>query len=124
MATISHLRIRFTTDASGNATATAGKRIVGLLYEVELAGASLAAGADITLSVTEALGGNNRTLLTLTNAGGAHAFYYPVANTCSQTGVASTQEAQMVVEGKPTVTVAQGGNAVAGEIILRYFEER
>jgi hypothetical protein len=120
------LKAVFTTDASGDASATvigeAYGRIVGVTYDPVTGG--VATGADFTLTDAD----TGATLFSLTNAGTSALFKRPTCVATDNAGVALTAAATAVdvnrdiyVAGKLKLLVAQGGVSKTGT--FRVFVE-
>ena len=117
--------LSITTAADGSATVNGESPILGKLFAVEYQWGTLDATADLTLTC-ESL--SSKPLLTITDAAQANAWYYPrdlvhaVSNAAALTGTAGGDRALPIMQGKPKVVVAQGGNAATGKLIL-YYED-
>lgn len=115
------MRISITTAADGTGSGTgdrtiSGGRLIGVIYNV----GTFDATVDVTLATSGADGSG--TILTLTNAS-ASAVYYPRVQAVGNTGSALTGIYELpLLDGKPTVTIAQGGNAKTGSVVLIYQE--
>lgn len=113
-----------TTAADGTATVT-GPSVLGELYAVQVLIGTLTNGAaDITLATVNSDAA--ATLLTLTNIT-ANALYYPRHLVHGETGTALTGTAggdrcEPLLCGNIRVTVAGGGNATSGAVIV-FWEE-
>jgi hypothetical protein len=99
-----------------------------LLYAVEWIVNELDAGVDAVLSMTDTVGGTDKTLLTLTNAD-ANAWYYPRAVAHSVAGAAlasgadvTASYAKQIVEGTLKLVVSNGGNVQRGTCIVYLLE--
>ena len=113
------LKVSVTTDALGDGTGTPefwpG---MGRLEAVVLDFGTLDANMDIT--ITSAGHGVTQTLLSKTNQGAADAIWYPrVKGVDAADGSAladgdGNAYQEPIVDGPPTVTVADGGNVQAG----------
>jgi hypothetical protein len=125
---ILRLKATFTSDASGDASATiigsAFGRIVGVGYDPVTG--SVATGADITITDAD----SGAALITLTNAGTSARFFRPSAVVTDNTGTAVTAAVTAVdvnrdiyVAGNLKLTVAQAGNAKTGYVFI-VVEER
>ena len=119
------MRLPFTTDASGDVTVNGERVIQGKLYAIQAdIDATVNGAIDLTISTQGAAG--SKTLLTLSNLAGDGLFYprdvvHDAAGT-ALTGTSGGDRTMPLLEGKPRVVVAQGGNALSGAVIL-YFEE-
>lgn len=117
------IKLDVTTDASGDGTATATVRSCAKLYAVEWVKDGFDDGVDATLSVTSANSGNSVDLLTLTNANSS-AYYYPRAAAHDEAGAGATFDGTNeiyvcpVVVGTLTLTIAEGGNAKSGSMVV------
>lgn len=115
------MRFAITTSAGGAATVTGSQTISGgKLFAVLLNIGTLAATTDITLSTSGADGSG--TLLTLTDQS-ANAMYYPRKQAVDATGsvIAGVYDT-VLIDGIPTITVAQGGGTKAGSVVIFYEE--
>jgi hypothetical protein len=119
------MRIPFTTDALGAATVNGSRSILGRLYAIQAdIDATVNGAIDLTISTQGAAG--SKTVHTLANLAGDGLFYprdvvHDAAGT-ALTGTAGGDRALPLLDGTPRVVVAQGGNALAGAVVL-YFEE-
>lgn len=112
------VKLTFTTDGSGNATAETNDLGYCKLYAVEWIDGDLVDGVDATFKVTGNTSGVDRTILTLTNAN-ADAFYHVSAAAYGAAGAAITDShVPVIVDGKIAVTIASGGSAKSGAAIL------
>lgn len=118
---IKKMTINWTTNGSGAATGTGERSILGLLYAVWWNKGSGADGIDLTLATANAAGA--QTLLVAANTN-ASVMYYPrqdSVKTADASAVAANAEMPML-DGIPTVTIAQGGDTKTGSVTLYYFE--
>jgi hypothetical protein len=119
------MRIPFTTAADGTVTANGERAILGKLFAIQAdIDATVNGAIDLTISTQGAAG--SKTLLTLANLAGDGLFYprdvVHDASGTALTGTSGGDRTMPLLEGKPRVVVAQGGNALAGVVTL-YFEE-
>jgi len=112
------IKLKGTTDASGDVTINGEKSIFGRLYAILWDQGNFDNTCDATFSYTDEEG-NSRTLLTLTNVS-ADGVYYPREKVHTNVGAAATGEVfdLPVIAGKPKLVIAQGGNAKTGAAIL------
>lgn len=119
------MRIPFTTAADGTVTANGERVILGKLYAIQVdIDATVGGAIDLTISTQGAAA--SKTLLTLTDLA-ADALFYPRdlvhdATGTALTGTSGGDRALPLLEGKPRVVVAGGGNALSG-VVTFYFEE-
>lgn len=117
---VKDVKLSFTTNASGAATVTATAPVLGYLKAVQWVDGDLADGVDATLSVTSTASGIDQTLLTLTDANN-DAMYYPAVILNDNTGGTIAGEyTHYLIDGFLKLTVAQGGSAKAGNMIVYY----
>lgn len=116
---ISEVLIPFTTDASGDATATSAVDAFGKVLAVNWVDGDLVDGVDAVLS-TVGNGRPDQTILTLTNAN-ADAWHYPRLAASSTAGAALTWYVEPIVTGKLKVVVSSGGDTKTGAIYV-YIE--
>jgi len=112
------VNLTFTTNGSGAATATTAVLPYCRLVAIEWLDGDLADGVDAVFKVTGRASGIDRTILTLTDAN-ADAFYNVTNAVVSTAGAAVTDGwAHPIIDGKVTVTVADGGSVKTGGAIL------
>lgn len=109
------------TDSDGDYTGTLalGSDAPFLLYKLKWVDGDLADGVDAVLSLTDAAGGVDETLLTLTNADN-DAVYYPqvlVSDTADMTA-ATDFFTPLAVEGTLKLVVANGGDTKSGKCVV------
>lgn len=116
----------FTTATGGAATTVGERALLGKLYAIEYQPGNTATGA--TLTVTCENGVYSKPLLTLANAGIANIMLYPldivhkVEDGAVLTGTSGGDRCKPLLNGKPKIVVASGGDAKTGLIIV-YYEE-
>jgi hypothetical protein len=116
--------ISYTTAADGSASAL-GHSALGELYAVEYQPGSTDTGATIVLTCE---GVGSKPLLTKASAGTAVAFFYPrdlehkVEDGAALTGTTGGDRTEPLISGVLKVTVASGGNAKSGKVIV-YYED-
>lgn len=116
-------RLAGTTNASGAATVTAGA-VLGKLFAVDVDLSACDATCDATLSTTSADGA--QTIVTLTDSQ-LNAVIHPrhlVHGTdgAALTGTSGGDREKPLIDGIPTLVIAQGGNAKAFRVTL-YIED-
>ena len=111
------MRIPFTTAADGSASATGSQALTAArLMAVVWNKGTCANGVDVTIATTGA--DASGTLLAVTNAD-ASAVYRPMAATVDASGNAIAGEyVEPLMDGIPTVTIAQGGDTKSGSVVL------
>jgi hypothetical protein len=116
--------LRGTTDASGDATITAPRPVLGFLYAVRWIDGDLADGVDATITVTAATadGGAATTLLTLTDAND-DAWYYVRELEDDNAGAALTTYTYPFINGTVQNVIASGGATKTGGAIVYYFTD-
>lgn len=115
------MRIAWTTNGSGAATATGDRTISGGKLEALIWNKGTGdAGIDFTIATTGADGSG--TILTVANANSSIIYYprTPVVDT-SGAAIAGVYDT-ILIDGIPTVTIAQGGATKTGSVILLYKE--
>jgi hypothetical protein len=117
-----------TTDGSEAYTSTTDLGVSGqpasgayLLHAVQWIDGTLTDGVDAVLSVTDAPGGADTTLLTLTNAND-DAWYYPQVFVDTNAGVDTTFYTHQVVAGKLKLAVTSGGASKTGKCVVYLLE--
>jgi len=119
------LRINVTTDESGDGNDTADRAVLGRLVAVELIDGDYADGVDATITVVNTNSGVNKTLLTATNFNTDQTLY-PRHVAHDEAGAAQTYNGTQEVHVKPIIdgllklTIASGGNAKTGGVIVYY----
>ena len=114
--------LNITTAADGSATVTSETGIFGKLYAVEFVDGDLVDGVDTTLTYVSP-SGVTKTLLTMTDWNSDQTIY-PREQVHGNTGTGLTYDGTRIVADPPivagivTATVAQGGNAKSGQVIL------
>lgn len=123
---------QITTDASGDYDSSTDGGVTGqgspgspyLLYGVQWVDGDLADGVDAVLSVTNAPGGVDTTLLTMSNAN-TDDWYYPrtiaqdVNGADWEDGTDLTAERVMhIVDGQLKLVVADGGDTKTGKCLV------
>lgn len=123
---IDSLKLTVTTAADGTGSATSTRAVLGKLLSVEWIDGDFADGVDGTFTFVGADSGVSTTFLTLTNANDDG--WYPVRGIMKdQAGATVTYDATnevyapVVLNGKITLTIAQGGNAKTGGAVI-YWE--
>jgi hypothetical protein len=109
-----------TTNASGALTVTYGDHVMGKLYAVQLIDGSFDDGVDITLTCEH--GDFSIPLLTKADFNSDQMVYPRVATAAIADGAALTDYAMPIVNGKPKMVIAAGGNAKSGGCLL-YIED-
>lgn len=110
------IRLYGTTNSSGALTVTGDDHVTGRLYAVQLIDGTADDGVDIVLTCEH--GDLSIPLLTVANYN-TDQMVYPRAATAAVTdGSALTDYALPVLNGKPKMVIAQGGNAKACGCIL------
>jgi len=118
--------LKFTTATGGAATTVGERALLGKLYAIEYQPGDTATGA--TLTITCENGVYSKPLLALANAGVANIMLYPrdivhgVADGVSLSGTSGGDRCPPLLNGKPKIVVASGGDAHKGLIII-YYEE-
>ena len=116
--TINRQRVTWTTAANGAATANFPKTCnAAKLYAVLWNVGTGDAGIDFTLATTGADG--SATVFAVTNAD-ASAKYYPRVAVVDATGSALTWYDTPILDGRVTLTIAQGGNVKTGSMVILY----
>lgn len=112
------VRLSFTCNGSGAASASTDDLSGYKLTHVQWIDGNLADGVDATLAVTSRPGGVDRTVMTLTDANNdiTMAVGEPVYGSDGATIAGSY--VPIMVDGKLTITVASGGSATSGGVIL------
>jgi hypothetical protein len=106
--------IDFTVTAGGAYTAEI-PMTQGFLYKVFYRAGTLDTGVDITLTSKD----TSETLFALTNAGTSNLTKYPrTLQHLNTDGTALTTHDAPLLDGPVNITVAQGGNATSGGIVL------
>lgn len=120
-----HLTLSATTDVSGDATVNGESNIMGRLYAILYAPGTLDGGATITVTCQGVFA---KPLLTKATAGTSDTMYYPrdiphaVANGAALTATAGGDREMPLLNGRPRLVVASGGNALTGKVVL-YYED-
>ncbi len=105
-----------TTNASGALTVTHSDHIIGKLYAVQLIDGSFDDGVDITLTCEH---GNLSIPLLIKADFNTDQIVYPrVATAAIADGAALTDYAMPVLNGKPKMVIAQGGDTKTGGCLL------
>jgi len=109
------IRIDLTTNASGAATVTDDKPLMGKLYAVQLADGTFDDGVDLTLTCeTPDL---SIPLLTIANWNTDQVLYPRVLQNLNTDGSALATHTEPIVAGKIKAVIAQGGNVKTGSVI-------
>ena len=115
------LSVTTAADGSGSTTQVSPVSPTGLLYMIDYLPGTIATGATIT--VTDETQGASFTLFSLANAGTSNIRRYPrVLQYLNTDGSALTTHTLQGVAGKLKFTVASGGNATTGKVILHFVE--
>ena len=113
------VHIALTTDASGDATVTTTPRYTGFIEKVELNFGTLAADMDFAMTIE---GSTSQAFLTVTDQAAADAVWYPRVNLVDGADAAAFAAENAgkyyLANEALKVTVAQGGNAKSGEVII------
>ena len=123
---MNEMTISFTTNGSGAATGYGDRAILGIIYALEYQPTSIATGATVTITVES--GATTYPVLTKASAGTTNTIYYPrqlvnaVSDGAALVGTSGGDRVCPVVNGKPKVVIASGGDTKVGKVIL-YFEE-
>jgi hypothetical protein len=112
------IKLSATTDTGGDAT-TVGPNILAPLYAVQWLKGSCADGVDVTISTVNSDGA--ATILTLTDAN-ADGMYFPRLATHDNAGAADGGTTYPLMVGAVKLTIASGGSAKTGSVILYYFD--
>ena len=117
------IKLYGTTDSSGDLSVTHGVNVTGQLLKIRWIDGDLADGNDAVLSVDSSDGVSpDETVLTLTDAN-SDAAYYPRTPAQDNVGTDVTYDdtneiyIPFVIEGKPKMVIADGGNAKSGGCI-------
>ena len=111
-------KLSVTTDTAGAGTAT-GPNILGRLYAVSYNRGTLdATTTDITVSTVSSDGTAN--LLVVANVTASKIFYPRTLQHLDTAGSDLTTHTQPLIAGVIKLTVAQGGNAGAGSVVIFY----
>lgn len=114
------ITLKGTTDASGDLTVTDPNHIIGLLYAVQLIDGSFDDGVDIT--ITSEHGDLAMPNLVMANFNSDQMQYPRVLETLNTSGAALSTHCMPIVNGKPKMVIAQGGNAKTGGCVLYIIE--
>lgn len=112
------VRVNFTTDGSGNATAF-GSAEVGKLYAVQLIDGDLADGVDVTLTAEHS--DFSMPLLVAADWNSDKVVYPRVLQNLNTDGTALTTHTMPIIYGRIKVVIAQGGDTKTGAVVL-YLE--
>ena len=116
--------IPVTTDGSGDATAY-GSAVLAKLFAIEYHPGTIDTGATVTVTCE---GDASKALLTKTSAGTSNLFFYPrdlvhaVADGAALTGTAGGDRAMPILNGRPKVVIASGGDTLTGAVVIHYIE--
>jgi hypothetical protein len=118
------IKLSWTTNGAGAATALSEESVFGTLYSVEYR-PEATTNATFVLTCEADI---SKALLTKATAGGSAAWFYPrdlvQDNTGADlTGAAGGDRTQPVLNGYPKVVISSGGATKAGSLIL-YYEEQ
>jgi len=119
------LKISVTTTASSTGVTTAGTAVFGFLHAVEWVQGDLAATTDATFTCSGAESGVAQTFLTLTDVT-TDGWYYVQQAIVDSAGTVETYNGTngvttwTLLNGYPTLTIAQGGTTKSGSAILYY----
>lgn len=117
--TMQRQRVSFTTSAGGAATAVFPHSCYGArLYAVLWTKGTCDNGVDITLSTSGADG--STTVFADVDANSTTAYYPRVAANAAADASALTWYDLPILDGLVTLTVAQGGNAKSGSMVILY----
>lgn len=109
-----------TDDTTGALSVTSSHKVVGLLKGIQWIDGDLADGVDAVISVDMDDDAPDLTLLTLTNAND-DAWYYLKVTADDGTGAEiATEYVDPIINGKPKLVVASGGNGKSGGCIIYY----
>jgi len=118
------MRLEFTTDSDGDAVATGERGVFGRLIAVIYDRGDMDTGADLTLTFDQY--GVTWTLYADTNVGTSDFIIYPrvpvqdaAGDDLTVTEDSPTHEPPLIM-GRPSLTVAQGGDTKSGAMILVY----
>lgn len=112
-------RVSFTTSAGGAATAAFPHSFYGAkLYAVLWTKGTCDAGVDISLATSGADG--STTVFADVDANSSIAYYPRVAANATADASALTWYDLPVLDGILTLTIAQGGNAKSGSMVVLY----
>lgn len=112
------VKLSFTTDASGAATAISPDLSGTKLVAVEWIDGDLTDGVDGVFSIIDRHSGIDRALITLTDAN-SDAYYHVGAAVYGVTGAAVTNSyTPPIIDGKIKLVVASGGSAKSGAAYL------
>lgn len=121
---LNKMRINVTTAADGTGTGTGDRVVHGLLYAVQWVDGTFDDGVDGTLTIV-----SEATTTALAKADfNTDSVYYPrdivhaSADGAALTGTSGGDRCLPVLYGKPTLTIAQGGNAKTGGCIIHFLE--
>jgi hypothetical protein len=113
------------SDGAASTSATTG--VLGKLYAIEYQPGTIDTGATLTVTCVGP-NGSSKPLLTKASAGTANVWYYPrdlvnaVADGAALTGTSGGDRALPILQGRPLVAIASGGNSKVGYCIL-YYED-
>jgi len=126
MAKIKEIRLSGTTTTAGAVTVNATKAVAGKLFAVAFDKGTLADATNFVVSaqVYDVV----KTLLTVTSAGAADAFYYPRdlvhdASAAALVGTAGGDRTMPLIVGIPRLAIASGGSEKTGGVIIFYEED-
>lgn len=114
--------LSWTTSAGGAATVT-GSAVIGKLYAIEYRPGTTDTGATVTVTCESDI---SKALLTKSSAGTSNTTYYPrdlvhgVADGAALTGTSGGDRALPILNGRPQVVIASGGNVTSGSLVLYY----
>ena len=112
--TLRSVQLRVTTNASGVGSVTLPDAILGLLYMVKWKDGDFDDGVDAVLSVAAHGDAPARTLLTLTNANDDAEYLTRVQGSGNTGSVIAGVYDYPIIDGRLTLTIAQGGNVKTG----------
>ena len=112
-------RVSFTTAADGSASAEFSRTVnAGELCAVLWNKGTCDAGVDFTLATSGADGSG--TVFAVANANASAKYYPRAAANLATDGSALTWYVEPILDGKVTLTIAQGGNAKTGSMVILY----
>ena len=120
-----HLTLSATTNGTGDATTNADRNIMGRLYAILYSPGTIDTGATITVTCQGIFA---KPLLAKASAGTTDTMYYPrdiphaVANGAALTATAGGDREAPLLNGKPRLVVASGGDTLTGKVVL-YYED-
>lgn len=118
---LSDLPLTITTLADGTKTVTAPSPIKGLVLAIDWVQGDIANTADVTVTADTPVG-ETQTLLTLTNVSASKRYNVrEVEHDNVGAPTASGSTCYPLICGKPTITIAQGGNVKTGKVVLYYL---